>query len=418
MPGPPPWRPHRPWPLAAANRAWSALQALGLVRVPLDESSLLNAARRSSGLSDFGDESFLGAMRRLLDSLEGEARLHPLGRFTLRTTLVGHLVTRLRLAAARARHAEIAEQRVQAPVFITGLQRTGTTLLHRLLACDPALRPLLSWEALTPVPAPERLLASRGSHARDPRMRKAEWAERSLRYLAPRFFAIHPVEAHEPEEDVLLLDVSFVSPTADATLGLPGYSRWFAEVDQRPAYAEFRSLVQLLLWQRPGRWLGKTPHHLEQLDALLHVFPDARVIQTHRDPTRVVASFSSMILHGQGVFSDAVDPRQVGDQIVRKTLRAVERGMASRERLPAATILDVHSTQLVEDPLKEVRRVYEFLDQPLPAETEGRMRAWLAENRQHKHGVHRYALEDFGIERAALVRELAPYCERFGLGGD
>ena len=412
------WRPYRPWPVAAANAGWRALQSLGLARVLLDEDSLVAAARRSSGLREFGDEAFREPLRTLLDSLEGEGRLHPFGRFMMRQTLVRALVTRLRLAAAEARHPEVARQPVEAPIFITGLQRTGTTLLHRLLACDPALRSLPSWEALDPVPEPERLLSARGPVERDPRMRPAETAERALRYLAPTFFAIHPVEAHEPEEDVLLLDVSFVSPTADATVGLPGYSRWFAEVDQRPAYADLRRLVRFLLWQRPGRWLGKTPHHLEQLDALLHVFPDARVIQTHRDPLRVVASFSSMMLHARGVFSDAVEPREVGADIVRKTLRAVERGMASRDRLPKSSFLDVDYRRLVADPLKEVRRVYDFLELALPAQTEQRMRAWLAGNPQHKHGVHRYSLEDFGIERESLVRGLAPYCERHGLRGD
>ena len=306
-----------PRPVRGALAAWRALQRVGMARVPLNEASLVAAARRASGLHAFVDESFREPLRRLLTSLEEEADLHPLGRMMLRHSLVRALVNRLRLEDLNDRHPEIAEQPVEAPVFIVGLQRTGTTLLHRLLTCEPRLRPLLSWEALNP--APFRGRRARGD--RDPRMRLAEIAERGLRYLSPEFFAIHPVMAHAPEEDVLLLDMSFVSPTADATLRVPTYSAWLRDVDQRPAYRYFRRLIQLLLWQRQGRWLGKTPHHLENLDALLEVFPDARIIHTHRDPVRVVASFCSMISHGRGLFSDHIDPREVGGPIRRTPAR-------------------------------------------------------------------------------------------------
>jgi hypothetical protein len=291
---------------------WRALQAVGVARTPLGEASLVAAARRASGLHEFVDESFREPLGRLLAALEEEARLHPLGRLLLRQSLVRALVNRLRLEDLCGRHAEIREQPVEAPVFIVGLQRTGTTLLHRLLTCEPALRPLLSWEALNPAPFPASLRGATTPPGRDPRMRLAETAERGLRYLAPDFFAIHPVEAHAPEEDVLLLDLSFMSPTADATLRVPGYSSWLRDTDQRPAYRYFRRIIQLLLWQRPGRWLGKTPHHLENLDVLLAVFPDAKIIQTHRDPVRVVASFCSMMAHGRALFSAEVDPREVG----------------------------------------------------------------------------------------------------------
>ncbi len=351
-------------------------------------------------------------MRRLLSALEQEARLHPLGRAILRSNLVRALVNRLRLEQAFDLQPEIDAIPVTAPVFIVGLQRTGTTLLHRLLACEPCLRPLQSWEALNPAPFPAspRRQAAGG---RDPRMRLAQIAERGLRYLAPEFFAIHPVEARAPEEDVLLLDITFMSPTADATLNVPTYSRWFEEVDQRPAYVYLKRILKLLLWQRPGRYLGKTPHHLEHLDVLLDVFPDARIIQTHRDPLRVVPSFCSMISHGQAVFSNHVDPRAVGERLARKAVRAVTRSMAARDRIGADRFLDVAYADLVADPLKQVRRIYDFADLSLSGETEAAMQAWIAENPQDKHGHHRYQLEDFGLDRGRLEELFDPYCRRF-----
>ncbi len=406
-------RPAFPLPVRAGIGAWRALQRLGLARVSLEEQSLLAEARRSSGLERLGDESFREPLGRLLAAAESEAALHPLGRLILRQSLVRALINRLRLEALSELHPAVAEQPVEVPVFILGLQRTGTTLLHRLLTCDPRLRPLRSWEALNPAPFPRGPV--RGG--RDPRIRVAETAERGLRYLAPRFFAIHPVEAHAPEEDVLLIDASFVSPTADATLYVPSYSAWLRSIDHRPAYRVFRRLLQLLLWQRPGRYLGKTPHHLEFLDALLAVFPDARIIQTHRDPARVVASYCSMMGHGRAMFSDRVDAVELGRQIRERTLRAVTRSMQVRGTVDAA-FADVAYADLVADPIKQVRRIYDFLGLPLPPETEAAMERWLAANPQGRHGVHRYRLEDFGLDRAELEPLFEPYRRRFGVASE
>jgi hypothetical protein len=406
--------PRPPWPVTAANTAWAGLQRLGIARTQLSEHSLIDAARRATGVHDFGadfsDPTCREALRRLLASIETEARLHPLGRAILRGNLVRALVNRLRIEQLCDLHSEIGAQPVMAPVFIVGLQRTGTTLLHRLLSCEPALRPLISWEALNPAPFPG---SDPHTGGRDPRMRTAEFAERGLRTIAPEFFSIHPVEAHAPEEDVLLLDMTFVSPTADVTLRVPSYSAWFRQVDQRPAYRYMRRVLQLLLWQRGGRYLGKTPHHLENLDVLLDVFPDAKIIQTHRDPMRVVASFCSMMVHGRSIFSDHVDPHEVGEQLGRKAVRAVTRAMADRDRADPNAFLDIAYSDLVADPLKQVRRIYDHIGLSLSADTEREMNRWRTQNRQHKHGVHRYHLEDFGLDRTLLAREFAPYCDRF-----
>jgi hypothetical protein len=406
------WRPPSfPRPVRAGLAAWRGLQRVGVGRVDLSEAGLVAAARRASGLHPFVDESFREPMRRLLASLESEARLHPLGRWLVRQSLVRALVNRLRLEDLTDRHPEIAAQAVTAPVFIVGLQRTGTTLLHRLLTCEPRLRPLWAWEALNPAPFP----GGPAPGGRDPRLGPAELAERGLRYLAPAFFAIHPVEASAPEEDVLLLDTTFVSPTADATMRVPSYSAWLRDLDSRPAYRYFRRLIQILLWQREGRWLGKTPHHLEHLDALLEVFPDARILHTHRDPVRVVASFCSMIAHGRAVFSDRVDPLEVGDQLEEKAVRAVTRAMALRDGARDGAFLDLAYPDLVADPLKAIRRVYDFLGLGLEPETEAAMQRWLAAHPQHGHGVHRYRLEDFGLDRRRLEARFAPYRSRFGV---
>jgi hypothetical protein len=403
----------KPFPLPARllHAAWRGAAKIGIGHSQLTEESLIRAARRTTGLHDFVDDSFRVPMRRMLHSLENEGGLHPLGRTAIRESLVRALVNRLRLEEACDRHPEIAEIEIKNPVFVVGLQRTGTTLLQRLLTCEPQLRSMAAWEGLNPAPFPK----ATDRLGRDPRIQLARNAERALLYLSPELFAIHPVIAEEPEEDIHLLDISFVSPAIDAIARAPSYQDWFRTVDQLPSYRYMRRLMQLLLWQRGGRWLGKTPHHLEYLDELLTVFPDAKIIITHRDPARTVASFCSMMAHSRMMFSDRTSPVEIGRQFSAKAIRAVERSMDARTRLDESAFLDVLYQDVVADPLKEVRRVYDFIGLDLAPTTEASMQAWLKSNTQTKHGVHGYRLEDFGLKREELDPHFEAYRARYGV---
>jgi len=398
---------------------------MGLAKPSLSQASLVHAARKRSKLEDLGEDfetpATQDALTRLLESLEDEARLHPFGRAVIRESLVGLLETRLRLEQLSKEHPEIPAMPVESPVFIAGLARTGTTLLHRLLGCEQRLRPLLSWEGLSPAPAPAAGRAAKPGHS-DPRVKRAQLAERALRYMAPEFFAIHPVEADGYEEDVLLQDGSFMSPTIDSTMPVPRYSAWLHEVDQRPMYHYFRRLVQLLLWQRPGayperrqHYLGKTPHHIENLPVLLEVFPDAKVIVTHRDPARVVPSFCSMMAHGRRLFSDDVNLADIGKQFHAKQLKGVEDAMQARKGLPRSSFIDIHYTDLMADPMAEIRRIYDFLGFELEEETLEKMDDFRRANPKDKRGVHRYRPEDFGLDPDQLDRDFATYRDYYGI---
>jgi hypothetical protein len=397
-------RPYRPRAIAIANRIGA--------RAPLprfDLERLLEAARKRTGLSDFGDPSFREPLAVLLSSIEEEARLHPVGRLITRERLLGVLANRLRVSLALARDRRIERTPLEGPIVITGLQRTGTTLLHRVLASDPRLRWLASWEALHPAPI----------EGRDRRQENARRAEKALAYLAPDFFAIHPVEALAPEEDVLLLDYAFRSTVPESTLRVPSYARWLEAQDQRPAYRYMATLLRVLGSQAGAgkRWLLKTPHHLEWLDVLFEVLPGTRVIWTHRDPTVTVGSFCSMIAHGRGVFSDEIDPHEIGRDWGRKIARLIDRAMDTRERAAGGTFHDVRYEALVRDPMSEVRRIYRFLDMELPREVEREMQRTLDASPQHRHGRHVYALEDFGLREGELRERFRAYRERFDLTG-
>lgn len=376
--------PYRPTPVAAIN---GAMDRVGLTR-PLHAGRLIAAARRATGLYAFGDPPIFEPLERLVEALETEAHLTPVGRAMARARLSAILSQRLRAEALFERHPEILDAPVRPPLFITGLQRSGTTVLSRLVAADPDARALLSWEALDPIPSSDAA-----------RRRTAWLAEQTLRYLAPDFFAVHPVEADSPEEEVMLLDLTLISTVAEASFHVPSYADWVERQDQTPAYRYLERMLKLLQWQRDGGfWVLKSPHHLEWIETLVRVFPHAHLVQTHRDPVATIPSFCSMVSHGRGVFSDAVDPHEVGDHWLRKVARLLARAEQARAELgDADRFIDVDYADTMRDAAGELRRVYAHMGREIPRDLDARVDAWLQRNAQHRHGRHRYDMADFGL---------------------
>lgn len=402
--------PYRPRPVAAINRLAGLLGSEG---GRLDAHAMVRAAEKQTGLTDFGPEFDVRPLEKLCESVANEARLTPVGLAITRGRLTSIMANRLRAEQLFKDHPEILAHEPTAPVVIAGLQRTGTTMLHRLLSAAPALRGLSSYEVLDPVPPSARRTKLLG---RDPRLLQAKLAERALAYLAPDFFAIHPVEAESPEEEVMLLDYSFLSTVPEATLRVPSFSRWLEEQDQGPAYRYLRRLLKLLAWRRPeGRWVLKTPHHLEWFDTLLEVFPDAKIVHTHRDPLQTTASFCSMITHGRGVFSDSVDPLEVGRDWSDKVVRMITRAMDARDRHDPSHFLDVSYYDVMSDPMAQIARIYAFAGLDFDAATRAAMEAARKSSPQHRYGKHRYRLESFGLEAESLNARFAPYRERFAI---
>jgi len=422
--------PHRPLLIRVINRVGDGFASSGYPstrssssRSPrpesprrISETYLLAEASRLEGLADFGEQSFRPGLHQLVCAVESEARLTPVGRWITRKRLLGSLRNRLRSERLFRDHPEILDLEIRPPIVITGMQRTGTTLLHRLLAADPDTRALLAWEALNPAPFLTAQRRGRDRGRRDPRIRAARFSQRALALMAPDFFAVHPVEARAPEEDVLLLDYSFLSTVPEATLRVPSFSRWLEAQDVLPAYRYLKKLLQLLQWQRPGkRWVLKSPHHLEYLDSLFAVFPEARILHTHRDPAVTLASFCSMIAHGRGVFSDAVDPEEIGREWLRKVGRLVKRALDARRRWGDDRFLDVYYRDLVRDPMAQIERVYDFLGVALTPEAREQIELARRVNVRHRYGIHNYRLEDFGLTREMVAAEFAEYRGRFSV---
>jgi hypothetical protein len=404
----------RPYPsilINLLNAAGATLQRAGLPLVRLDERELLDTACRQTGLRDFGDGSFREPLRILLRAYESEAQLTLVGRLAARRDTLRLLTNRLRLVADRKRHPDIAAQEIRQPLFIVGLPRTGSTLLHHLLAQDPSNRVPLSWEVMFPSPPPER-----ASYEDDPRIAAAQRLLNRFDRLTPHFKIIHPTHARWPIECMAILSHTFASPQFQSMYYVPSYQRWLSYKDLRPVYAFHRRFLQHLQWRCPAeRWVLKAPSHLFALDALLATYPDACMIQTHRDPRAVVASVASLDAVLRRVFSHRVNPKQIGLEALQQWASALERAMQIRDRTNGAPgrFLDVYYTGLVRDPIATVRRIYAHCDLRFTDEAETRMRRFLAAYPKDQHGVHRYSLAQFGLSPDEVALRFHAYVARF-----
>ncbi len=380
----------------------STLKALPTIK--LDKDLLIQMARKRSGLNNFGSGYWEEPLTILLQSIHEEAHPNPLGRFMLREQLVSRLEVRLRAEEWFRKYPEILEQEILPVWLIAGLQRTGTTKLQRLLASDPATRSLFSWESMFPAPLNEDWKSV------EKRIPKTRTAERAMRFLAPNFFAIHPVEHLQPEEDVLLLDVTFMSTSWEAMLHVPTYASWLETADQLPAYEYESKLLKLLQWQRPGkRWVLKSPHHLEWLDVVHQVYPDVQVVWPHREVLECIPSFMSMCAHGRAMFSSTVDAREVGKHWLRKNSLMLKKALTYRAQYPEAKITDVFYPNLVENALSQVARIYADADLPWTVSLVHRFETTEAQSNPHRYGVHQYQIEDFGLHETDVAQEVISY---------
>jgi hypothetical protein len=408
-------RPYRPTAIAIANRVGRLLAGVGIGGKPITADGVMSDARRKTGLSDFGDEGFVRALEVLTDSINREAALNPIGHMIIRGRIVGVLANKLVAQDNIKRHPEILGIPVEAPIVVAGLARTGTTMLHRLIAQDPGMRSLASWEAINPAPAKHK-----AGQKKDPRFAQAAAAAKGLKYMSPGFFAIHPAEPDAPEEEVILLEQAFLTTTPEAMMNVPTYSKWLETQDHVPAYRALKRMMQYLQWQRPGigkdvRWVLKTPHHQEYFDPLLEVFPNATIVHTHRDPLKTSPSLFSMLTHLQMIFSDDVDPNRVASHWLGKIENMARRTLATRERVHDKGFVDVSYYDLIKDPIREVERIYEAAGTPLTPEAREAMESARKVNKQHKYGRHKYSLADFGMTKDDVESRIAAYRTRFNV---
>ena len=354
-------------------------------------------------------------MDRFVDSLNAEARLNDIGRFIAEERILLHATNRLLYTHDREQHPEIATVDVVKPVFIIGLPRTGTTILHDILNQDPANRAPLTWELMFPSPPPE---ASIGNE--DPRVAACQATIPDDDLQSTLFKAMHPMGATLSQECVVMMGEAMVTPLFHNQFRVPAYQDWVDDgADWSAVYAFHRRQLQHLWWHKPGdRWMLKTGAHMWGLDQLLATYPDARIVFTHRDPVKSMTSYASLTTLVRSMGSDDVDPYEIAEDWTARLKRdagAVD-GRAGRPGLPGRRVLRHVLLGLRGRP---VRRDRADLRRPRPPDVgRGRRRPcgpYIADHPKGVDGIHRYRPEEYGVDPTVVRRDFAPYIERFGL---
>jgi len=385
-------------------------------RPRLDAHEVIERAQRLEGLEAFNGPGPLVPLQVLFEALERESDLTLVGRLAMRTEALTMLRHRLQMEARRARQPALTREPITAPIFIAGLPRTGTTLLHNLLSLDEQHRSPLTWEVMFP----------QGVESDRPREYWIAAARRriaQLGWLAPDFKRAHEVNALQPQECVQITGHSFESHMFEVMCRVPGYQRWLDQRDLGPSYRLHHRFLQHLQYapdrsEPPRTWVLKAPAHLFALDALLAVYPDARIVQTHRDPLKVMPSLASLVYSLRRAFSNAPEREAIGEEVLDRWTQALELALEHRQRRQAggdSVWVDLHYSELMADPLKAIERLYEAFGRNLTGHTADKIRHFLAESPQHKFGVHRYGPEDFGMSAARLRRRFRSYCEAYNL---
>jgi len=388
------------------NNVWEKTYPLG-TKSTLEIESLKKAAVKATGLSDFGD-FWEEPLKVMLKSINEEAQLHPIGQFITRQRIVNLLSVRLRAEDYFKRYPEILAQDLYPCMVIVGLQRTGTTKLQRLLAADPDNRAILSWEALNPSPI------KGDDKTGEARIKFAKTSVKALQYMSPGFFAIHPIEFEAPEEDVLLLDVSFLSTTTEATMNVPTYAAWLEKNDQSPAYDYMVKLLKLLQWQRPAkRWVLKTPHHLEFLPLAKKYFGDVQFIWTHREVMECIPSFLSMVSYSRILFSKEVYQKDVAKHWVRKNGFMLEKALEYKKSKDKDMLFtNVSYKELIKDSLGVIEQIYADRGEIISPELRAIFEKSNTKNPKGKYGIHKYDLKDFEVDEA-YIRNFTKEYEAF-----
>ena len=377
----------------------------------LSVQSLINGAKESAGLEDFGNDSFMEGLRILVDSFNNEARLNDIGIQSIPEIITRYLVNRLNVQDWISRHPEILDEKVAQPIIITGLPRTGTTFLQILLSVDPANRPLHHWEARQPCPPPQLVHS-----ATDSRIQSAHEEFQLIEALKPELQAIHHLDAGGFTECMRLVAHEFKSTEFNAFIEAPSYAQWLLNCDMTSAYAYHELLLKLLQWRLPNeRWVLKSPFHLISLGALLGQYPDAQIIFTHRDPLKAITSLSSLYSAWNSLFSDEIENHKIANWCARYWATIIKKAMKERSRHNSEIFYDLQYQDLITDPLGSVKRIYKFFGRKVGIGHERCMQAWIRDNPQSKRGRHRYSIQKFGIIPEEERKRFAEYQEQFGM---
>ena len=388
----------------------------GRLLVKLDRETLLDKSRQITGFSDFGGTEFLEPLDILLRSFEEDAQLNLIGRITVQSETTRLLCNRLRLQADRVRYPAIAQETIRQPIFITGLPRSGTTFLHALLARDPACRAPEVWEVMHPSPPPEA-----ASYPSDPRIAGTRKELSWIDILMPNFEKCHFIEARLPQECIAMTDHSFLSYLFESMYYVTSYRNWHDAQDKRPAYEYHKRFLQHLQWRCPGEhWVLKAPSHLMALESLFQVYPDAQIVMTHRDPLKVLPSCASFARVLRAPFTGPIDLKVLGAEVSRRwtdSARLVTQLRSEKKELQGQ-FFDVSYLDLIREPMAVVCGIYRHFNRELSRGARDAMQQFIISQPKDKRGVHKYSLEQFGLDAATERRNFKEYVEYFKVASE
>lgn len=373
---------------------------------------LVAKACERAGLDDFGGDTWREGLALLVSSVESTPGVNAGGRDYVYSQFVDALWNRLRVVEYRKRHPEVAAERIERPLVVLGLPRTGTSLASYLLDQDRRRRSLLTWEAENSIPpsSPETLRT-------DPRclQKKDELAVLAAGLKAANIPMVHWDEADGPTECTFVQNQDFKAYLWEAFMPTSAYADWLVDADMASAYDYERSVLQVLQSCAPGVWSLKMPSHAVHIEALLSTFPDARIIWAHRDPFKAAASFLRLNYLSRAVLGVQVDVADIVPNVLRQLAAHIDRPMAARRRIGDGRFFDLHYAALVRDPIGVMRSLYDWAGDDLTRSTEAAMLDWLGRNPQHRFGVQPYSLEGSGVTRSDLEPLFAQYLSAFDI---
>lgn len=368
---------------------------------------LIDAARKQTGLETFDSDSYREGLEVLVADMN-EIALSESGAARNVGSLVGYLAARLKTTDYLSKRPELLQRPIEKPVFVFGIPRTGTTLLSNLFACDPARRSPLTWEIDDPVPP-----ATTATLRTDPRAIARLEQEKAMLAANPAMGKYYRNSAIYPNECVFFMAHDFKTLMLESRGKLPNYRDWLFSTDMTSAYQYHKRFLQLLQADAPGVWNLKMPSHALWLETLLKVYPDARLVWTHRDPFTAMGSFCSIISLGHMGFTGTVDKEWIAENCSYQAFEHANRIMDARDRLGEERIIDVHYAEMVTDPIGAMRKLYRALGDEFTPQAEAAMQQWLDDNPQSKFGKHEYNLEQYGLSVDKLQDGFERYLSRY-----
>jgi len=371
----------------------------------LDAEELIERAMKKSGLKDFGTTFWKKPMLKAFEDINANTEFHPLGAYLYEQKVIQNLQNRL-WAQYWIKQDPSITQELPPAVMITGLQRTGTTFMQRLLGALPEFRGVMSWEIVNPVPTGK----SKKYHGKT----LSYFGHKALNYINPDFKAIHSLDHNSLDEEVALMEHCFMSSIIEAVFNTPNYSKWLEEQDQKPAYRDLKMWLQLLLWREPAQrfLLLKSPHHMEYLDDFSAVFPGTKFVHMHRDPKETMASYCSMMHYAKKMFQPYSNPHDIGQHWLKKNKRLVEKCEIYKSD-HQDQFIDIRYKDLVKDPIAVARRIYEELNLTWTDEHTKAARDYYAQHRKNKYGKHVYSLADYGLTPGVIEQQFSAYYDRY-----